>query len=143
VLLRKLPKIRQKEKVRRDLNALARRGDLTLEAFEKLIPGYDAYAKRYAKRLLAYFRVGRFSAYDVAKGRWSEIEAIGQTAWYNSEGQLIPRALSEMEKEEKAAARALPKRDRPLCDAICQNGNLCQARARPGQRFCLKHSQKF
>ncbi len=141
MLLRKSPKQRQKDKVRRDLTTLARRGDLTLEVFEQMITGYDAYPKRYAKRLLALFRVGRFSAYDVAKGRWQEIESIGQTAWYTTEGQLMPRALSEMEKEEKTAARPLPKKERPLCEAICQNGNSCQAKARPGQNFCLKHSK--
>lgn len=144
--IHKSRKERAKAKVRRDLTALARRGDLTLEAFEAVALSYNpkhwAEAARYAKRLLALFRAGVFTAYEVAGGKWLQIEERARSLWYTPEGQIMPRYLHEMELEALDATRPLPKSARPLCAATSQKGKPCQAKARPGSVFCLKHSQE-
>lgn len=137
-------KEKAKAKVRRDLTALARRGDLTLEAFEAVARGYNpkhwAEASRYAKRLLALFRSGVFSPWEVAGGKWHQIEERAGSLWYTPEGQIMPRYLHDLESEAREAARPLPKRERPACAATCQNGKPCRAKARPGSPYCLKHN---
>ncbi len=138
-------KQRQKAKVRRDLTALARRGDLNLATFEPLVQDYDhehwPYARRYAKRLLALFRTSVFSTYEVAGSKWSQIEGRAKNVWYTAEGQLMPRYLHKLEAEAREATRLPTKRERPRCTAICRDGHPCRAKALPNATLCFKHSR--
>ena len=137
----------QRRMVQKRLEYLARNRELTEE---KIIALRERYAdkprlrpaRRYLKRLLALWRAGVFRPQDAARRNWERLEERAASAWYDSEGHLIPRHLQEEITAEKVAARPQPKSERPYCAAKRRDGQPCQARALPGDTLCFRHRQK-
>jgi hypothetical protein len=133
-------KRRQEREVQRHVTALCRRGDFTAEALDALAEGYRSsgkvYARRHAKRLAALFRAGLLKPMSVGRGDWDAALYLAKKAWVNDLGHRVFRG-------DEAPRCEAPKKQRPSCGIVCENGRPCRAKVMKGGAACLLHQKKI